>query len=82
MTASDFGLKLQYAGQVHPRGRVDAFIVGRDFVADDNVALILGHKISTCRSPRFMQARLTSVISSSLLAEGLIEEAIFRTSLS
>ncbi|MGN8549068.1 glucose-1-phosphate thymidylyltransferase RfbA [Bradyrhizobium sp. 13971] len=42
---SDFGLKLEYASQNHPRGLADAFIVGRDFVADDNVALILGDNL-------------------------------------
>ena len=31
--------------QERPRGLADAFIVGRDFVGDDNVALILGDNI-------------------------------------
>jgi len=42
---SDFGLKFSYAGQPHPRGLADAFIVGADFVAQDRVALILGDNI-------------------------------------
>ncbi|MDR3466587.1 MAG: glucose-1-phosphate thymidylyltransferase RfbA [Xanthobacteraceae bacterium] len=42
---SDFGLELSYASQDKPRGLADAFIVGRDFVGDDEVALILGDNI-------------------------------------
>lgn len=42
---SGFGLKLSYATQETPRGLADAFIVGRDFVGDDAVALILGDNI-------------------------------------
>jgi glucose-1-phosphate thymidylyltransferase len=38
---AQFGLSLSYAVQERPRGLADAFIVGRDFVGDDNVALIL-----------------------------------------
>jgi glucose-1-phosphate thymidylyltransferase len=34
-----------YAGQETPRGLADAFIVGRDFVGDDAVALVLGDNI-------------------------------------
>lgn len=42
---ADFGLTLSYATQDTPRGLADAFIVGRDFVGDDAVALILGDNI-------------------------------------
>ena len=42
---SDFGLELSYAAQAEPRGLADAFIVGRKFVGDDDVALILGDNI-------------------------------------
>jgi len=42
---TDLGLKFSYAAQVTPRGLADAFIVGRDFVEDDHVALILGDNI-------------------------------------
>jgi glucose-1-phosphate thymidylyltransferase len=42
---SDLGLKFSYATQEHPRGLADAFIVGRKFVGDDRVALILSDNI-------------------------------------
>lgn len=42
---SDFGLKFSYAVQDHPRGLADAFIVGRDFIGSDAVALVLGDNI-------------------------------------
>jgi glucose-1-phosphate thymidylyltransferase len=40
-----FGIKFSYAEQDKPRGLADAFIVGRDFVGKDSVALILGDNI-------------------------------------
>jgi glucose-1-phosphate thymidylyltransferase len=42
---SAYGLNLSYAEQVEPRGLADAFIVGREFVGDSSVALILGDNI-------------------------------------
>lgn len=42
---STYGIRLSYAVQERPRGLADAFIVGRDFVGDDAVALILGDNI-------------------------------------
>src|SRR5215472_11580124 len=42
---SDLGLRFSYAIQDAPRGLADAFIVGRDFVGSDPVALILGDNI-------------------------------------
>ena len=42
---SEIGLQFSYATQETPRGLADAFIVGRDFVGSDPVALILGDNI-------------------------------------
>src|ERR1700680_1499462 len=39
---SDWGLSFSYAAQTTPRGPADAFIVGRDFIGSDSVALVLG----------------------------------------
>src|SRR6202030_3644787 len=37
---SDLGLNFSYAAQAQPRGLADAFIVGRDFIGSDSVALV------------------------------------------
>ncbi|OAF01335.1 glucose-1-phosphate thymidylyltransferase [Bradyrhizobium centrolobii] len=42
---SEIGLRFSYAHQDAPRGLADAFIVGRDFVGTDAVALVLGDNI-------------------------------------
>lgn len=42
---SEIGLEFSYASQETPRGLADAFIVGRDFVGEDSVALVLGDNI-------------------------------------
>lgn len=42
---SQFGISISYAVQAEPRGLADAFIVGRDFIGSDRVALILGDNI-------------------------------------
>lgn len=42
---SDLGLKLEYKVQEKPNGLVEAFIIGEEFIGDDNVALILGDNI-------------------------------------
>ena len=42
---SQWGLKFEYAGQPEPRGLADAFLVGRDFIADSSVCLMLGDNI-------------------------------------
>lgn len=39
---SDFGVSFTYAIQEHPKGLADAFIIGKEFIGDDSVALILG----------------------------------------
>jgi glucose-1-phosphate thymidylyltransferase len=42
---SEIGLRFSYATQDTPRGLADAFIVGRDFIGSDSVALVLGDNI-------------------------------------
>ena len=39
------GMKFEYAVQDKPRGLADAFIVGADFIGNDDVALVLGDNI-------------------------------------
>ena len=42
---SQIGMQFQYAVQAVPRGLADAFLVGREFIGDDKVCLILGDNI-------------------------------------
>jgi glucose-1-phosphate thymidylyltransferase len=42
---SDIGLNIEYAEQAQPNGLAEAFIIGRDFIGDDDCALILGDNI-------------------------------------
>ena len=51
----DLGLRLSYAVQPEPGGLAQAFIIGADFIGDDNVALILGDNI-------FYGAQLASIL--------------------
>jgi glucose-1-phosphate thymidylyltransferase len=42
---SEFGLEIDYAVQPRPEGIAQAFIIGRDFVGQDRVALALGDNL-------------------------------------
>jgi glucose-1-phosphate thymidylyltransferase len=59
---SAYGIRLSYAEQDRPRGLADAFVVGREFVGGDRVALILGDNI-------FYGAGLVELVRSAAEAE-------------
>lgn len=42
---SSFGIRLEYAVQPAPEGLAQAFLIGEDFIGQDNVCLILGDNI-------------------------------------
>ncbi len=42
---SQWGVKFEYAEQAEPRGLADAFLVGREFIGDSSVCLMLGDNI-------------------------------------
>ena len=42
---SDFGIQLSYAEQPSPDGLAQAFIIGKDFISNDDVCLVLGDNI-------------------------------------
>lgn len=42
---SELGMKFEYKIQEKPNGLAEAFIIGEEFIGDDNVALVLGDNI-------------------------------------
>ena len=42
---SDYGVKLEYAEQPSPDGLAQAFLIGKEFIGDDSVCLVLGDNI-------------------------------------
>lgn len=42
---SDYGVRFEYAEQPSPDGLAQAFIIGKDFIGDDDVCLVLGDNI-------------------------------------
>ena len=42
---SQIGLNLEYKVQMEPRGLAEAFLIGKDFIGNENVALVLGDNI-------------------------------------
>ncbi len=63
---SQLGLSIQYAIQEEPRGLAEAFIIGKDFIGNDNVALILGDNIF------YGQNFIEAIQKSSVLNDGAI----------
>lgn len=63
---SDLGISFTYAVQENPNGLAEAFIIGEDFIGDDNVSLVLGDNV-------FYGHRLTEILEhASKLKDGAI----------
>ncbi len=57
---SQWGLELQYAVQARPEGIAQAFLIGRDFIGSDHVALVLGDNIFYGQGFQGMLARVAA----------------------
>ena len=44
-TGEQWGIHLSYIAQIHPNGLAEAFILGKDFISNNPVALILGDNL-------------------------------------
>ena len=42
---SDYGVHFEYAEQPSPDGLAQAFTIGKDFIGDDSVCLVLGDNV-------------------------------------
>lgn len=60
---SDYGVNFAYAEQPSPDGLAQAFIIGKDFIGDDSVCLVLGDNI-------FHGAGFTPMLKESVRAAG------------
>ncbi|WP_324132783.1 glucose-1-phosphate thymidylyltransferase RfbA [Bosea sp. (in: a-proteobacteria)] len=66
---SDWGMSLSYAEQPHPGGLAQAYIIGADFVGDENSVLILGDNLFYGHNlPEMMQAASTRGPGASVFA--------------
>ncbi|RST30808.1 glucose-1-phosphate thymidylyltransferase [Sphingomonas ginkgonis] len=59
---ANFGINLSYAEQAAPNGLAEAFIIGREFIGGDSVALVLGDNI-------FYGANLSQLVQSAAKLE-------------
>ena len=68
----DIGIDVQYAVQPKPEGLAQAFLIGREFIGDDHVALILGDNIFYGRGFQAMLARAAGrVEGATVFAQGV-----------
>ena len=65
---SDFGIHLSYAEQPSPDGLAQAFIIGKDFIGNDDVCLVLGDNIFYGQSFSQMLAQAVQNVEKELKA--------------
>ena len=67
------GCRFEYAAQEVPNGLAQAFVIGKDFIGDDNVALILGDNIFYGSGMGHMLQRNCSRLDSPTVAQQTLE---------
>jgi len=68
-TGADWGINLQYKVQPSPDGLAQAFIIGREFIAQDNSVLILGDNIFYGHDlPSYLQRAATRLDGATVFA--------------
>lgn len=71
---SQVGIRIDYAVQPKPEGLAQAFLIGREFVGKDNVALILGDNIFYGQGFQEMLARAASHRSGATVFAYLVKD--------
>ena len=69
-TGEDFGINISYAEQPSPDGLAQAFIIGEDFIGEDDVCLVLGDNI-------FYGAGFSTLLKESVEAAKKGEASVF-----
>jgi len=62
---SELGMKIEYAVQEHPNGLAEAFIIGADFIGNDNVCMVLGDNLFYGRGLSLMLKKAVSDVENS-----------------
>ena len=72
------GMKFEYAVQEKPRGLADAFIVGKNFIGNDDVALVLGDNIfygqSFTKTLKNARAKIESKVSEAVIFGYMVKD--------
>jgi glucose-1-phosphate thymidylyltransferase len=64
---SQWGIRLSYAEQPRPEGLAQAFLIGKEFIGDDNCCLILGDKIFHGHGFQRILRRATQIRSGAMI---------------
>lgn len=67
---SELGIRFEYAEQPRPEGLAQAFLIGEEFIGDDDVCLVLGDNI-------FYGQRFTAMLVDALRLAGENEATVF-----
>lgn len=71
---SQLGISFSYAGQPRPEGLAQAFIIGREFIGDDTVALVLGDNIFYGRGLRGILKRCSELAEGGIIFGYLVSD--------
>jgi glucose-1-phosphate thymidylyltransferase len=71
---SQLGISFSYAEQPHPGGLAQAFIIGREFIGDDAVALVLGDNIFYGRGLRGILKRCSELTEGGIIFGYLVSD--------
>jgi len=71
---SQVGLSISYAEQPRPEGLAQAFIIGRDFIGNDTVALVLGDNIFYGRGLRSILKRCSELDEGGIIFGYLVRD--------